>query len=420
MMLAAKYFTAIGLLGMTLYQATGLAQTDAANARRELPRSESDTQSRGKDGAGQVTEKSEKSPAEVRRIEQNVEAGWTLLLGLNLGRISESAIAAPAGHEPHSGTAFGGYLMLGGYRKWLAYDLGIGWSYSRIAGREIDAPGGQPVDVIVATQAGILMGATRYRFLEKLEGGLSLSQWAGPDLSFSSYESSPKTATFLGADLVYLSTSRDQIFRVRLSGMVDLTVPKRQVTIYALGLDFGLPLLRNDTLVRKTTVVKTQTVVRETEKKVTTTVPVRIPVIQMVIDNQLIKFIAGGARVDPKSDAYIARLGSELAKISDRFSAVSVRVTMSELPADPKRQAIAEQRAANVGHKLKTAGLAMQKIRFKGGVEKSLAPAPQGGAMHKLELQFIDATDQATIEQTVANINRQFTVPETCAAGDCK
>ncbi len=369
-----------------------------------------------------TTDKSEREDAgtvETKTLSQRIESGWTLLLGLNAGSIAESKPVAPAGHEPHSGSAFGGSLILGRYDKKLAYDFGLGWSYSRIKGKETDQPSGQLIDVIVATQAGILFGSARYRLAEYFETGVTLSQWFSPDLSFSSYETKPKTSTFAGIDLVYVSFAREQIFRARISATYDLAVPDRQISIISLGLDFGLPLLRNDKLIKKSTVVKTKTIVRETEKTVTTSVAVPVQVVLSVIDNRLVKFAASTANLDPKSEPYLARLGSALAAISQSFKAVEVRVKLAGAVAS-ENQALAQQRAVQIGQRLVRGGMPLKSVMVKGSIDKSLVTTNSKTPSIRIELQFTDATDRSLIENAIDGVNRQFAMPDTCAGGECQ
>jgi flagellar motor protein MotB len=354
---------------------------------------------------------------ETKTLSQRIESGWTLLLGLNAGTIAESDPVAPAGHEPHSGSAFGGSLILGRYDKKLAYDFGLGWSYSRIKGKETDQPSGQLIDVIVATQAGILFGSARYRVADSFEAGMTLSQWFSPDLSFSSYESKPKTSTFAGIDLVYVSVAREQIFRARVSATYDLAVPDRRISIFSLGLDFGLPLLRNDKLVKKSTVVKTKTIVRETEKTVTTSIAVPVQIVLSIIDNRMVKFSASSPNIDLKSEPYLLRLGGALASIGKSFKSVEVRIKLSE--GTPSNQALAQQRAVQVGQRLVRGGLPINAVLVKGSVDKSIAATAKQPGM-RIELQFTDATDRSLIENTIDGVNRQFAMPDTCVGGECQ
>jgi hypothetical protein len=351
-----------------------------------------------------------------KKIIQSLDQGWILLLGFSGGIVKESKINAPVGHEAHKGNAYLGSLFGSRYTKNGVLDLGLSWSYSTLRGLEPDPVSNQIVDTVVATQAATISAGWRRRMAEAFEVGLGLSQWFGPDLSFSSYESNPKYATFAGADLVFSAVARDQVVRVRLSGQVDLTIPDRQLTLLTLGLDLGLPLLDNDRIIRRVNIVRKKTVTTESEKKVVTTVPVQVQVVQTSISSKTIRFAKDSAIIESRSEAYLRDLGASLLRLATNFENVTVKVRMPNRAAGYAQ--LAQMRAANVTQKLIGGGTPPAKIRSLGEIDKATTPTQIDS--YSIELHFYNVTDRLAIEQAMASVNRQYFVPETCAAGDCQ
>jgi hypothetical protein len=349
-------------------------------------------------------------------IKPKADRGWVLLLHGGFGNTEESQVKEEEPYKQHRGSYFSGKFIGSRYSPRLVFDLGLGWNYTRIRGDEKDPTDGLTTNALIVTQAGVVEAGLRWRLTPYLETGLRLGEWIGPDLSFSSQDKEPRATTVLGLDAVFAMIKSYQVLRFRVGYDVELTVPKRQVSFLHVGLDFGLPLVKRDTVVRTIKVEEEKRTVTRREELVDVPVPVRVDVVREIIPGKMIPWTPASRNF---KSAYFDDLGKAIAGLTHTFAKLQIRFVASELPQSASREAEATAAATQLRLRLIELGVPSDQVIAVGVVDDKLKPTAKG-VRYGIELTFNAVSEMASLQAGLDKVKQRHAIPDTCEGEACK
>jgi hypothetical protein len=385
----------------------------SAMSNAALAQSQSQTKSK-------ITSRSESS-----KIEQNqADLGFTLFFGADFGLLNiESRI-------PYETKRTGNGILAKAagsfYTQNFVFDLGLGWMYTSFSGTDIkpeviDVPveGGDPgesdeqvidrtTNLYLVNQTGFLEFSPRFRIGKGFQIGPTFVYSFGANFSFAPDEQGAKSAFFIGPQLFYGFLTKSFDFRIGASYLTDLTIPDRQLHLYMLCMQFGIPFVRPDVIIQESrmTTVKEKVEKKEVQKvveKVVEKVVVR-EVSKYDFSSTFVNFSGDRRTLDPRSQAFALELGKFLNERFDNWQALKI-----EAPTIEMAQAL-----RNV---LVSAGLPASRI--PAAVAHSNV-SPGGGSSRWIELYFIGIKDPSVMNEGFTRVRRRFSNPETCGTGGCK
>jgi outer membrane protein OmpA-like peptidoglycan-associated protein len=320
-----------------------------------------------------------------------------------------------------------GYLVDGGgilsmYTTKASFDLGLGAFYSKVTGEAKVNPASTVVDRNeIAFTSGLISIAARYRLTPKFELGPILTATLGADGSFSPLlEEAIVPRVSGGVQFTRVWTDYESYdLRLNARAGIDFNVSARNLIHFAVGLAFGVPLTKPDTIVKtKTrTKIKTKTEVKVVEKPVYQAV--------MVFQTDAINFEYNSAVLMPESKAFLDDLGKllstrvnwwetlQIAGHTDQTGALDYNMKLSQDRADSVRNAI-----------LAAGGIGPERIEARGyGPTVPLVEATDAISLAKnrrVELMFGGEVDQMKLGPELDRVRRKHERPKTCIGQECR
>ena len=364
------------------------------------------------------TERTTETVTQSKTKTKKARVEWTVFVGLDAGNLREDGVKDAELYEPKRGPLYAATVSGTRYHTKWVLDLGLGWAYSRLKGMEPLEDSDQRGETIIATQAGYFEVAPRYRFGSNFEAGLAISQWVGPDLSYSSYSDSVRTGTFAAVDAKLRLRQNPNLYRIGARYLVDLTIPDRTLSAFMLALEFGLPVSGYDTIVKVTKTTTKETVQKESVVKSVVEKTKELSVTRFVLDPKLGRFQPGTANPDPASLTYFQDLAATAARLQGNYRLLSVRFLNPRL--DAATATLYTARATRINGFFMAAGIPQTKIKTlppdKVREEAQGTPLTQ----EEVEILFIDPQNSAAIGAEFNNIRKRYSMPDTCQGGDCK
>jgi outer membrane protein OmpA-like peptidoglycan-associated protein len=250
-------------------------------------------------------------------------------------------------------------LLLSYAWQHFSIDAGAGWMFNYVSG-DSDRP--PVVDESISTRSAILEFSPRYRFNTRWSAGLVTNIFFGTDAQIDSTgDDSKQTVAMLGATGAYVFPWSIPL-RLTLSYLTDLNISDRQLHLFLVGFQFGLPLVPHEKPTPTPTPAPTPA---PDEQSSRATVIVEKPV-AMQFDLENVYFAFDSAKLGRSSEVMLEKMGSYLAKNPDAWDALRVEGHCDIRGSWAYNQSLSERRAASVVKVLLSQGVAKEKIQSKG------------------------------------------------------
>ncbi len=310
------------------------------------------------------------------------------------------------------------------YSPKIAFDLGLGWLYSRLSGSSTSSLTGLTTDTTIITQAGFVDLSPRYRFANShLELGLLGRVMFGTNTDFGPVDTQSGAQVFIGPKATWAWLDEDIQYRLGLQLITDLTITDRQVWMPLLSFEIGIPLFKSKTVVRETETTRTEYVdkIVEKEKIVEKIVPSEAV---LVFDDEVVHFEIAKATLYPESRKFFAEVGRYLAGNQGLWKTLKVSGHTDATGNANDNLKLSKQRAGSVARVLVASGVPASKIKTAGyGETRPVDPGntPVAYARNRrVEISFGEGANSKQLHDEINRIKLRTIKPRTCEGDRCK
>ncbi|MCB0309207.1 MAG: OmpA family protein [Bdellovibrionales bacterium] len=278
------------------------------------------------------------------------------------------------------------------WRKWVV-DTGAGWMVNWLAGGSDNSV---LTDDKVTTLAALLELSGRYRLTQNWEVGLQNQLFLGTDTTFSTTGAENEHVSyFLGPQVAYTIASRNP-WRLTGAFWTDVNVPNRQLYLFMLGIQWGLPV---------------KPIVRALFER-----SYEDPIVIVSFDLDTIHFEFDKHVLSPRSKDILWALGEFLAHESKSWRYLRIEGHADNRGSDEYNQQLSERRAMAVKQAIVEKGVMEERIEVIGyGESRPKIPEDSEYAWAKnrrVELIFDRVKDPKKFKKAIDEIRERFGQPE--------
>lgn len=327
------------------------------------------------------------------------------------------------GEGPFTGSLLTGKALAAFvFDDWIM-EGGAGWSYSALYGKtRSENPAEPALGHRVYTQSGFVEAGLRYRLTPKFNFGLIAQDYFGTDLTLSQRKDLVKNM-FLGGMMMAVDLLSDSgIFRLGATFMTEIPDNQRQVQIYGVTAQFGIPLRGYDTLLRKTdVVVRTETIKKVEVPKIVTRTIVR-DVSKYSLPRETFHFARGQSFLAPEDQSFIIEFSNTLKQLQAYYKTVTIEAQIRTTGDAKRDQRLSEQRAQSIRNALVSTGLSPQRVLAAGqGGRPGIEERPSSkSSITLIDLSFAGLTQPDAVSDALNDLFRRRITPETCQGDKCK
>lgn len=356
--------------------------------------------------------------------------GSAIFMGITGGLLSIETDDT-ASESAKSGFYLAGKSIFSIYQENWVFDLGLGWFYGQVSsdgdpGTEEIPPDLAPTPIQIGLNAGLLEVAPRFRLSDNWQIGLVADVLASTDdVSFSGLvadiDNPTPWAILGGAQLMYGVPKQQADWRAGIEYLTDLTIDGRQLHFITGTVQFGLPLVSPDTVIKNREVLTQRQRTEIIEKKRLERQVVVKEVVKFVFERKQILFLRNGSVLHPDSQSFLLDLSQLLQQNSHLWESVRVEGHTSAITPIPNARRTSRKRAFNVKAALVGGGIAPTRVQSIGlGSSKPLRPDFPSERDERIVLSFIGVEDLRGLSSAVNSIRKKFHIPETCTDEGCK
>lgn len=323
---------------------------------------------------------------------------------------------------------FTGYYLTGKALASLLLDSwilegGVGWGFSALYGKtREDNPAAPEIGHRVYTQSAFVEGGLRYRLTPKFNLGLIVQDYFGTDLTLSQRKGLVRNMLLGGGMLALDLLSESGIFRIGAQLLFEIPDNQRYVQTYGVTLQFGLPLMGYDTLLRKTDVVLRSERIQKVELPRVISRTVVRDVSKYSLPRDAFRFNRNDALLSPEMQSFILELSSALKPLQPYFKTLTIEAQI-KASGDPQRELrLSERRAQAIRNALVSTGLGGQRIFAAGlGGRQNIAEYVSGPfSVTLVDFSFTGLSQPDTVNDELNNLFKRYSTPETCKGERCK
>ena len=421
------------LLAATLPQFANAQTTVAQNQPKQQPQVQ-ETQDTQQTPDGTIStrekrlDKDDESTLYRERIYRSDNyrgTGFALFLGMNGGYIT-SAYGDPQNETAKSGYQLGGKFLGSIYPEHWVIDFGIGWFYSKIQGKErtIEEKSGnlnsEPESVKILTQAAFVEFAPRYRLSKNWQLGVVADLMFGTDLSFGAVPNNQNFVGMIGPQLMYGVPEKFLDMRWGIEALTDINVSSRQMFTVLLTAQFGLPILKPESIVREKELYSTKRRVERQEVPRIVNKMVVKEVMKFVFENDEIRFDPRRANLPASNQGFLLELANTLTRVQATWKELNIEATVENTGDDAFNQKLSAARAAAVKNALVSGSVPIDVITSTGLGVSRLPPGSPSGKLNHIVLSFSGVTNAQKLNDAINKLQKLKARPETCTEAGCK
>ncbi|MEY2988269.1 MAG: hypothetical protein RJB13_1790, partial [Pseudomonadota bacterium] len=270
-----------------------------------------------------------------------------LQVGLDAGALNHTTTI------PNEGP-FSGYYLAGKglasleFEDWII-ETGLGWHYSALYGTTRDPnPPFIEIGHRIYTQSAFAEGGVRLKLHPRFNIGLIAQDYFGADLSLSQRRGTNNHMLLGGASAAVDFLGESGVFRLGAHLLGEILDNQRQVIYYGATLQFGIPLVGADTILRKEKViVKRERIETITVPKVTTKTVVK-DVSKYSVPARAFKFYKGQSALNLDDQKLTSELGQILSNFSSKYKQVTIEATVKKTQNFQRDLKLSQARADSI------------------------------------------------------------------------
>lgn len=358
--------------------------------------------------------------------EQLLKASPTIPLSLQVGL--DSGIFNHATTIPKEGP-FDGYMVAGKglasleFEDWIV-ESGLGWHYSALYGTTQDVNASFPeIGHRIYTQSAFAEAGVRLKLHPRFNVGFVAQDYFGADLSLSQRRNLVNNMILGGAAASVDLLGESGVFRIGAQLLGEILDNQRKVIYYGLSLQFGIPLIGSDVLVRKEKI----TVRRERVETITIPKVISKTIIKDVskysIPTRTFTFVRGQGALSKVDQKLISELGQILKSYSSKFKQVTIEATVKKSRNSKRDLKLSQERADALRNVIVGLGLlSPSQIKARGmGGRANLDERGLGKfSLTLVDLSFTELEDESQVNSALTQFFNGLKTPETCRGGQCK
>ena len=324
---------------------------------------------------------------------------------------------------------FAGYSIAGKGLASLEFDdwileSGLGWHYSALYGTTQDSnPPFTEIGHRIYTQSAFAEAGVRLKLHQRFSLGLIAQDYFGADLTLSQRRGAINHMLLGGAAASVDFLGESGVFRLGAQLLGEILDNQRQVIYYAATLQFCIPIVGSDTLLRREKILvkreKTETI---TVPKVVTKTVIK-DVSKYSVPAGAFRFYKGQTSLNLDDQKLASDLGQLLKSFSSKFRQVTIEASVKKTRNSRRDLALSQARADAIKNAIVSLGLltpTQLKARGIGGRvnlnEKGLGQL----SLTLIDLSFVDLEDETQINDALTQFFNGRKTPATCRGGQCK
>lgn len=345
-----------------------------------------------------------------------------LQVGLDAGVFNHTTTIPKEG--PFSGYSIAGKGLASlEFENWII-ESGLGWHYSALYGttRDLNPPFTE-IGHRVYTQSAFVEAGIRLKLHQRFNIGLIAQDYFGADLSLSQRRGTNDHMLLGGAAASVDFLGESGVFRLGAQLLGEILDNQRQVIYYGATLQFGIPLVGSDTLLRKEkTIIKRERTETVTVPKVVTKTIIK-DVSKYSVPARAFRFFKGQGSLSLNDQKLASELGQLLKRFSPSFKQVTIEATVKKTQSPRRDLELSQARADSIKNAIVSLGLlttAQVKSRGMGGRSNLNERGLGRFSLTLIDLSFTDLVNEPLIIDALTQFFNGRKTPATCRGGQCK
>lgn len=346
----------------------------------------------------------------------------SLQVGLDSGFLDHATTIPNEG--PYTGYLIGGKALASlEFEDWII-ESGLGFHYSALYGTTRDSnPLSPEIGHRIYTQSAFAEAGVRLRLHPRFNIGLVVQDYFGADLTLSQRRGLVSNMLLGGAAASVDFLGESGVFRIGAQLLGEVLDNQRKVIYYGATLQFGIPIIGSDTLVRQETV----TVRKERIEKIVVPKVVTKTIIKEVSKYSVplgaFNFSKGKSRLNLDDNTLVTELGKVLSRFSKQFRTVTIEARVKKSGRSRRDLKLSQERAESIRNVIVSLGL----LKASQVGARGLGGHPNIGEHRKsrlsltaVDLSFTDLANESELNDALTQFFTGRKTPETCRGGQCK
>lgn len=358
--------------------------------------------------------------------EKLIKASAAIPLSLQVGL--DSGVFNHTTTIPKEGP-FDGYVLAGKalasleFEDWII-ESGLGWHYSALYGTTQDVNVSIPaIGHRIYTQSAFAEAGVRLKLHPRFNVGLVAQDYFGADLSLSQRRNLVNNMLLGGAAASVDFLGESGVFRIGAHLLGEILDNQRKVIYYGLSLQFGIPLIGSDVLLRKEKItIRKERVETLTVPKVVTKTIIK-DVSKYSIPARTFNFVKGRGTLNLDDQKLVSELGQILKSYSSKFRQVTIEATVKKSGNSKRDLRLSQERADALRNAIVSLGLlspSQVKARGMGGRTNLDERGLGKFSLTLVDLSFTELEDETQVNSALTQFFNGLKTPETCRGGQCK
>lgn len=346
----------------------------------------------------------------------------SLQVGLDSGLLDHATTIPNEG--PYSGYLIGGKALASlEFEDWIV-ESGLGFHYSALYGTTKESnPLSPEIGHRIYTQSAFAEAGLRLRLHPRFNVGLVVQDYFGADLSLSQRRGLVNNMLLGGAAASVDFLGDSGVFRLGAQLLGEVLDNQRKVIYYGATLQFGIPIIGSDTLVRQETVtIRKERIEKVVVPKVVTKTVIR-EVSKYSVPLGAFNFSKGSGRLNLDDSSLVTELGRILSRFSKQFRTVTIEARVRKSRRPRRDLKLSQERADSIKNTIVSLGLlsaSQVSARGLGGHPTVGAHRNARFSLTAIDLSFVDLENETQLRDALTQFFTGRKTPETCRGGQCK